>query len=925
MLLAEEVEFPPTPRLPTSRILEDQSGKATWLLPLSKSRECFLWNISALTGPYDLESFYTAELTPPIVPWKPVQNHKPENLLPSDQPKASQQIQTDLSSPAPTCTQGGGQTPDESKSGHEGDGQFLSHSQKDVQTLQDLVELAGEGLTLTQWNLDVDHVQAAEQPGEELPSSDTPHTGFVPPSKEKSLLMSSGKKSPLRLLADDFSAMVNNPHLSDVQFQVDSGEVLYAHMFVLYARCPQAVQAVHSEGFLVEEDGNAQTRRVLLSDVTGEAVCAFLRYLYAADADVPVGLLPQVEALAARFGVRELMAKCENNTGESQVSSGVDSEDDLISVRDEKDCEDRAENFQDLLKSVWEGEDEEEELMLSPECQKEDDNGVGEQELEEIYEFAATQRKMAQGQTEEKDKPPSTPMTPMPAYSIMETPQLKKELSRFGVRALPKRQMVLKLKEIFQYTHRDMDSDFEDEIPSSQPPLRKSPAKRPRQSKAGQAAERWSLAADGEEPMFSASQESAGSSLDGSDISFGSQSGNVGSSGEQWSPQAVPLLEEEELSRAPSSKERWSGSDHSAVAELATWRETSWPKVSMMRITVGGPPSKAFCHVCCSFHLFALNSKVLFLDDTRKILGPSWSEDGLVSEKEEDAHQGIPRPVDPAGLLSGHSKNTSQSSAQDPILPRRSERVQRPLGKRQSRVTLRGKSFRRLPDIIQQRNPSAGRLTICGDCGKSFRVSSNLIQHRRIHTGEKPFACAECGESFRQRSHLIQHQRIHTGERPYACSECGKSFSMSSKLIRHQVTHTGEKPYKCPECGKSFSGNSQLVQHQRVHTGEKPYECSDCGKSFSVSSALTRHQRVHTGEKPYECSECGKSFSQSSELMKHQRPVCKNRFLMCCLTQGLLTEAWNWTRSVNSPGVSLLCQFLEVLDCSSGETEVAFA
>lgn len=92
------------------------------------------------------------------------------------------------------------------------------------------------------------------------------------------------------------------------------------------------------------------------------------------------------------------MAKCESNTGESQVSSGVDSEDDLISVTDGKDCEDRAENFQDLLKLMWVGEDEEEVAMLNPECQKE--NGVGEQELEEIYEFAATQRKMLQGETE---------------------------------------------------------------------------------------------------------------------------------------------------------------------------------------------------------------------------------------------------------------------------------------------------------------------------------------------------------------------------------------------------------------------------------------------------------------------------------------------------------------------------------------------
>ncbi|KFW07839.1 Structure-specific endonuclease subunit SLX4, partial [Eurypyga helias] len=408
MLIAEEVEFPPTPKLPTSKILEDQSGKATWLLPLSQTRECFLWNFSALTGPYDPESFYAAGLTPPIVPWKPVQVGSffvlalilvsPKNLLPSvgsDQPKVCQETQPDLSSQEPTCTEVGGQNSDESKSGQEGDEQFLSHSQKDDQTLQDLVELAREGLTLTQWNLDVDHVQAAKQPGKELTSSDIPHSGFVPPSKEKNLLTSS-KKASLKLLAADFSAMVNNPHLSDVQFQVDCGEVIYAHMFVLYARCPQTVQAVHSQGFLVEEDGNAQTRRVLLSDVTGEAVCAFLRYLYAADVDIPAGLLPQVGALAARFGVRELMAECEKNTGETQVSSAVDSEDDLISVRDDSGCEDRAENFQDLLKSVWVGEDEEEEAMLNPECQKEDDNGVGEEELEEIYEFAATQRKMAQ-------------------------------------------------------------------------------------------------------------------------------------------------------------------------------------------------------------------------------------------------------------------------------------------------------------------------------------------------------------------------------------------------------------------------------------------------------------------------------------------------------------------------------------------------
>ncbi|NXL64286.1 SLX4 endonuclease, partial [Chordeiles acutipennis] len=156
---------------------------------------------------------------------------------------------------------------------------------------------------------------------------------------------------------------------------------------------------------------------------------------------------------------------------------------------------------------------------------------------------------------QENDKSPSTPMTPMPAYSLMETPQLKKELSRFGVRALPKRQMVLKLKEIFQYTHQDVDSDFEDEIPSSQPPSQRSPAKCSRQSKADRtaggkraSASRAPLAADSKEPMLSASQESAISLVDGSDISFGSQSSFVNGF------EACAFASEEEEEELPASQ-----------------------------------------------------------------------------------------------------------------------------------------------------------------------------------------------------------------------------------------------------------------------------------------------------------------------------------------------------------------------------------
>ncbi|XP_038275258.1 structure-specific endonuclease subunit SLX4 isoform X2 [Dermochelys coriacea] len=380
MLLTEEVEFPSTPLLPASRILEEEPGKAAWLLSLPKDQRCILWEYSTLTGPCVPESFYAVGLTPPILPWKPVQ------------------LQTSSNHPDPASVGLENRTSDDPQADPDAEQQFLSCSQKDVQTLEDLVELAGEGLTLTQWNTDVDHTRAVKQMRGESVAGDIPLSGFVPPSKVKMCQSGSLHTSSLRSLAVDFSGMVNNPHLSDVQFQVESGEVLYAHMFVLYARCPQLTEVVHGEGFLVEEDGNLQTRRVLLSEVTVEAAHAFLQYLYAADISIPAQVLSDVGALAVRFGVSELISICENSPGEKQELAGVDSGDELFSVGEEENCENRAENFQELLRSMWVDEDEEEEeeeAMLKPE-DEEDNEKVDEQELEEIYEFVATQRKIVQ-------------------------------------------------------------------------------------------------------------------------------------------------------------------------------------------------------------------------------------------------------------------------------------------------------------------------------------------------------------------------------------------------------------------------------------------------------------------------------------------------------------------------------------------------
>ena len=86
-----------------------------------------------------------------------------------------------------------------------------------------------------------------------------------------------------------------------------------------------------------------------------------------------------------------------------------------------------------------------------------------------------------------------------------------------------------------------------------------------------------------------------------------------------------------------------------------------------------------------------------------------------------------------------------------------------------------------------QRNPRNGKMVVVyrcefDGCGKDFMRTWNLLDHVRMHYGQRPYVCQFWAKSFTQRGNMRKHLQQHylpslSQRRKYKWNHCESSFT----------------------------------------------------------------------------------------------------------------------------------------------------
>ncbi|EDV95991.1 GH15459 [Drosophila grimshawi] len=178
-------------------------------------------------------------------------------------------------------------------------------------------------------------------------------------------------------------------------------------------------------------------------------------------------------------------------------------------------------------------------------------------------------------------------------------------------------------------------------------------------------------------------------------------------------------------------------------------------------------------------------------------------------------------------------------------------------------------------------------LYCCQLCSFKTPIYSRLVNtHAKIHSEERNYKCEQCGKGFKNTKQLKNHRRLHRTQglgmsaKPsiseeqmalpilHRCEDCGTAFKHRKTLREHLCKQRNEQP-QCTTCQRVFSSKSSLKLHMRSHQESKRFKCEKCDHEANDHNAFRRHLATHREAKRYACPHCDFKAIQSTAYRIH--------------------------------------------------------
>ncbi|WAR12489.1 XFIN-like protein [Mya arenaria] len=198
----------------------------------------------------------------------------------------------------------------------------------------------------------------------------------------------------------------------------------------------------------------------------------------------------------------------------------------------------------------------------------------------------------------------------------------------------------------------------------------------------------------------------------------------------------------------------------------------------------------------------------------------------------------------------------------------------------------------------------------CDYCDWSAERLNLMIQHRRVHSGEKGFH-ATLGEiNFLNREFVLEGdsnaesvvgvaladypeapvmmcdpksspKKNELGQKIYYCKLCPFNSENLNTFSYHKRLHCLQAKYSCSECSFSIDNITSLKEHISLHKKERELilasineggnklRCPKCPYNTSNKNLLVSHTAMHASGRKHECSECDFSTDNSALLTLH--------------------------------------------------------